>query len=369
MPDKKFPSKANIVITKTRRTKKPEEEKKSSLTIKRPTIKQRLRKADTRRRRPSGKVRFYDLGQTAAGVTNPFTFLGVPYVNYGSGTQYGYWVFVENIPLAQMNVMNNAIIANNVNQFQTLYKEIKKSVGQGYGIQIEGTDSNADPFFYDSRLSYPNWTEEGLTLTTAQLNGTELRFKDLSTSNEFADQKYGMLFTAFDVKDTVGYKITASYDYNAAVVPYEFENGDIVFFFPKIVNRGGISSSSGTFPVDFRVHYQDLIYCVRPRVFSQPNARFTAYAGEFGHLPAYFTEVHNRILALDPNRTFTLTAYGNGNVPTLADGGTFPSATPNFIPNSAWFEGAYGGGAIAGLILAVIKKGSSFYYVWSRQEI
>lgn len=317
-----------------------------------------------RRKKKSGKTKFYDLGQSPTGTTDSWSLVPNLFLEF-DGHSYGNYLMADPLTLSQFkNTFLDPLIATNVTTFQSRYREIKKSVGLAYGILIQGIDVHGNPYEKDSTLPVDGWDDNGIEFTEDELNGESLILMDRFFF-PLSDQKHGSLFWPIELIDRGATKVTDVYNFGADSVPYQFKNGDIVFIVPTPTLSVGISSTQGVFPISEYVVYKNMIYMFRPRQFTLPNFVYFSSQNTLDYSPTEFAALLGLVDSRSPNRNITERIYGNGSPVDFFVGGTFPASPPSFVRRGLGYDMANRAYVESGWLLAVIKQGNHFYYLWS----
>lgn len=386
MPDKKFSSKANIVVTKTRRRTKPEEEKKSSLTTKRPISKQRLRKADTRRKRKTGLIEFYDLGNILNGtsyetipphqVIPPFQYTPVI-----GGFINGY---IRDLLADDYLAVDAWILGNGVATFKTQFKKIKKgAVSQSSAEYRLIVAKNADASDFALLDDRPDWTTDGLEVTQAEAtsgiaigNGVA----DNPTPNYIASVDLAWfrmttysLVDLFWLREDATQKITALPTFGAVAVPFTPSPNMKVYLMPELASTRGHSGIQRAAGFDYS--WLNDFYMVQPREWMLPsNAHYRKYGFE-NLYPTQSTpsEYANNITIMQGFETLPNTRgeHNSNDLGTVSSGFLYNPTNAIGYPQMQdwgvqWNVPAKTADPTKGFLVAVVEKDSSYYYFWKK---
>lgn len=370
----------------------PMADKNVTITIKRPSRPARRPGHGNKRRGPlkghrkseilhrriqGGFINFYDLGSVKSGsvyITRSNSFEPTVTMD-GSGL-----VSIASLTLANYEALANDIMTAGTPGLKNHRKILPADVGS-FRITVDiFSDTDSAEFISDS--SPDQWSEKGLKLTDDQNHFTAANIIASKAEDGGATWSQNIFFDNLDSGGSI--KITRVYDFDApAAAPLGgLRNGDDVFLMPSLYNNSGSAQTAdstegpdgngyGTFAT---ILYNE-IYRLLPRDFSNHSAIFSASISD-----AEWSEALSRSAALSPSRTFTktlVTEFGELDILTFGSGGAWPvtsfgsrwnadtghqEATP--ANGSVGFFGPQVPDSMAGVLLAIVKRGSDYNFVW-----
>lgn len=329
-------------------------------------------------------INFYDLGWIKDGdeyVDLPFsvdTGLGVTYPT-PNNPQFDLPMFTQATHWAALYDM---IFDVPLDQWKTTYKKVSYEEGNQYGFGCNGS-------FLDG--SNTNWTEQGLNPTPS------------------LDIDQNRIVLSFDLSDTTNYKITATNDYADDEVEIDLSNGADVFLVPQpcylsATNSGGVDPPEaydahffGLWTVHSRVHMLNKT----KKVFSPtdiPLFRFSESGARWSsndHTLTYETspgvwdddslsssfkaEMYTYWKSLASALFHVRRISGGVSSNSFEAISNFPitDSSPYFefviFFTHPWDSGSSSYSNFIerddGLLMAVIKIGSNWYYVWNKTTI
>ncbi len=298
---------------------------------------------------------FYDLAQifeSGSWITKNVSVL--PNV-----TSPGFFIEIDSISEPQKTDILNGLLSMGVNNLASTYREVKKSNGDAFPLFIFGTDSLENPFVYDSREEYENWTEEnGLVLTSEQLAGSF----SISSINPSIGGEI-LFFQRFGFRDheaESNTKFTNVFDRSADAVSFNPSATDSYFLVPALpVSQGTHQTTVGA---NQRTILLNLIYRFFPRAkFEEPDAILETTTAEI--------EAYNRLVSIPPTRTFTYEITPSLDKTFMA-GGDFLAEndlSADFVCGYQYFGTTSEIGFHPPNYLplkAIIKQGNNFFYAW-----
>lgn len=294
-------------------------------------------KKTARRRIKAGNIIFYDLGQQKAGSTWTFNHWYLSPAIIGPPTLPP---TIGDFEPADHEAIRAVIVPGDITTIAANYRRITKPHGDTFQIGLILDETG--PIILNS--ANPKWTTSGLELTADELVSSGVEIYDPN------DVKYFEPVSLNYGSPELGNKVTAVNDPDAArVVPFRMERGDVWFLMPR-ATRSGASTYDGT-----RNHLSGFTYQFRPRfpdIFPAQD-QATAPGDDFAAMLAAFA-----ILADQPGvRSFPEPDPGDDWI-----AGPIAAAEPIDATGSVEYSG---GGIPAGLLLAIVKKGSNYFYIWN----
>lgn len=305
------------------------------------------------RRKTSGFVNFWDLGQISNGMGG-FTdiafrviptpaFGGLQHLDFSATDWDSFWTYIFGV---------------SIGNWETSYKKLSFAEAERYGLSLFDQDSglryqvsrNGANLGNDTSnpVSDTKWTEKGLKLPAG-------------VSHVFFESGGNGAFALWSTDPTF-FKITTGNTFGSAEVPFTFKGNTKVFLLPRI--------SSVSMTSDFGGDSDAVIYpykCLQRSFFLSRNYDVNPYplfsAGSGLDLSAADKISLKNHIAADPGSVYWTSGGGYGGSPT-----SFPAYANHremdinvlgstIIPPAPYYTGK---------LVAVIKQGSVTYYVWSK---
>lgn len=314
-----------------------------------------------RRTGSAGALKFYDLG---------FYLSGSSYVEETFSVDIGDALSTRSITQADADGFNARLLRSS--SLESLYKRIDYDLGSIYQITVASLGGSVSTLPSD-----PAWTENGLEVSDAILYGDFFGFTQETTTSP--------RFSPITLTGSIANRITLEPSYLASPVSYSPRSGDVYFLAPAFV-KVSVSGDFNTSPTEYDSYRLGGIIRSFPRAnFLDPSSSF--YGDVFG---SYFW---------DPNfpshgATEYLRAWQSARIASnFADmtafsqtvgSSTSPWApfTPSDFPVSSFPIPPFGYPSINGtstnlglnaddqsvgihILLAIIKRNSQLFYVWS----
>lgn len=308
------------------------------------------------RRLSFGNINFYDCGQIKSGeVWLDIGWQKIPNWTFISSNTY---LEVDELTLSDWQDLIDYLMLVSFEDFPATYRKLEYADAFRYGIQIyNGTD------FFSLAASNPKWTTSGLKVPLSSANFNLLA---------------GSAFNTFgDISPTnISYKITSEFDYAAQAVSLSFNKPTDFFLVPMIICESATSRIrfDGTL-----TGYLNYIYRPASRETfldnpllnaALPNPYFT-YRSLSGVPVPDTSLIFDEILALLASRSGARHfKVGTGSAAV----GDFPNGDDIFfdgdgaaISTADLIDGAKATVPEGGL-LAFIKQGANWYYLWQSES-
>jgi hypothetical protein len=382
-----------VDITIRRRPRRPDEPARGPLATR--------RQADELPRRLSGYVNFYDCGQIWDGSAwKDWTFTIDPNEAFTSTTADPIAV-IDGFDSSAWAAWSNNIFAIDAADWRTKYRKIDFADSPKFGVSVYngrgGILSNSttpDPLNMLGPDN-PEWSGRGL--------------KPIDKNNILV-QNTGPLCLGFNTYDTTNFKVTAVQDYSAPTVAVDLAKGADIFLiprplFPQAIQEIGVGAAgrfaylwAGWSTAPREIFFEKTL----KRFVSSPFAEVPFFQGYFANDPyesggAWMFDAADigDLLAADlanwiktrsnsnlyVQRGFPTTSgtYGYESLANFPFAGSGPQpAWPGISylwePEVSQFfrtaqSGVHGNRPmIAGILIAVIKTGQSFKYVWTNSN-
>lgn len=324
------------------------------------------------RRRANAKINFYDLGQINTGTTETPVWSDLPAlyspsytVSITLGASYNVQLRVEKFPDAQFDAYTDLLFEVPVAEWRTTYRKIKKSLAVGFfNVRID------DVFGAMTTLSddEPVGTEaEQMAAHGFAWSETGLKYRGLDSIDHGSPVWY-----SFDTEDTTNYKITATRDVEADAVSFTVSGEMDVYLVPKVALSLGFADYDA-FPVTFLdIVYRGGGYQYFPGTELNPTGTLEAdYATYLAYLLTRDgVRAHEAPGAVGSGTSISPASfdtgaakafygmYGHGINLRLIDGGYGVNLSSDVIGDNFLFTN------YVPFLVAVIRKGSRYYYVW-----
>jgi hypothetical protein len=330
-----------------------------------------------KRRLKGGVIKFYDLAQKSDGhggwIQNNFTYdpgLVVhpsPDPDHASDHVYQ----VAPLTLAKLHEFEASILTGvEAKDFPTTFRQIKKSVGNSFPIQVSTLAGQFD-------FSSPEWVEEGLKVKAIDFSSTDATLIRVLRFNQQGGYAETLSVFYDSYPDITKYTNEPSFD--SPTVAFTGGVNDQYFLMPFFC--GSFCSSFGPPAGGIQVQLNNF-YHIQPRNFENPNyiANWSFVdAWEHGAPPPEWNEALSYHTGLTGSKTYTITYTERATPPnfgafaiTIAAGGSFPiyPLNPTQTPPNVQFGNALLGengeeSLMAGMLLGIVKQGEKLYYLWA----
>lgn len=319
-----------------------------------------------RRKKASGLVNFYDLGQI---------------FQSGSWTDADFSILPEDLPdfdgdtdpleLSDYAQRDAFFLSAGVENLENRFRKVEKAHGEVFKIAVTGL-INDEIFAEITAEANQNWTDQGLKLTPAQLSAPNFTVR---TDADWSKTGNVQIFTNAPAVLTGEEKnhITDEFDPEADPVFYQPKNGDIFFLIPELMySRIGAQVQAAQ---NWR-YFLNLFWCFhkRSQFLNDPfhsityqNRNWSNSSTNEDYYAAFSTVPIEKQRAAA--RRFAVQNPGTGSFGAASD---FPPAEfppPPAVPiesgDTLFFFTNYGTQLVPdGVLILIIKQGSRFLYVW-----
>lgn len=315
-----------------------------------------------RKKRTNGFIQFYDLGQFVSEESwQDLDFKVMPDMNL----EFNNPSFGRDLELSDYQSLDDLITETPLADFETHFRKIEKTPGVDFQFGVFGSD-----FSYSfGDIVDTKWTTAGLELSDAELADSQLSF----------DCGYP-IFQSFILTGDSKNKITSVYDAGSDAVAFTPGETDKYFLVPALLATYGAAETTDLttgFDVNYYLNY---FYRLFPRAgfaagqFGSGSAVYTRFPVTntlFYYNDAYTQSLIHRAFPGARAKKFTFTGFGVGDYSDY-DAADFPPAdvfpTPPAMPDTSEAIRLNANfiqqDAPEGSLLAIIKQGENWFYVW-----
>jgi hypothetical protein len=316
-----------------------------------------------RRLNKQSYVEFYDLGQMADGTDNPFNIVpGVVYNGFSSNLN------VASVMTAADYAAFEAIVVSQIENLDQIYKKLVPADSDPLGIAVLGSpEVGTGTITLESlNTSNPHWTANGLNIPGEDLANPNFGIGSPTFNHSFR------------LKGDFKYHITTEYDWDADDAVFNPSNSDKYFLLPAFYFAYALNSKTTGLATLQYLNYHYVPVPRQPAVNPENEFYGASYAGTKSWYNGQSLGLYNtantaaKIIRSHPDgRLYEVVGSGSGWAWTTGN----PAIDFNNAAYSSLYE-VYPAGdyllanyiqlaKIEKILLAIIKQGETFYFVWN----